>query len=233
MSANWRCSRASIAFRPASNAPSSPGTHSSPLSKVRVNPSAPKTNRIDFEVIMQETAPVPLARDVEASVIPIGTKVTLQKGEQAYITQSLGGSYTVIVNGNMFRIEGKDADALGVTVEAKPVSTGAPVTQEALEKQIWDQLKTCYDPEIPVNIVDLGLIYDCHLSPLSTTSYKVHVKMTLTAPGCGMGPMLAQDVQNKLLGLEGVDDVSVELVWDPPWNQAMMTEAAKLQLGLM
>jgi probable FeS assembly SUF system protein SufT len=183
---------------------------------------------------MQSTEPKTLTRDVEASIIPVGDKVTLQKGEQATITQSLGGSYTVIVNGNMFRIEGKDADALGVEATAKSVSTGAPMTQENLEKEIWNQLRSCYDPEIPVNIVDLGLIYDCHLSPLNgSSSFKADVKMTLTAPGCGMGPMLAQDVQNKLLTLEGVDDVNVELVWDPPWNQGMMTEAAKLQLGLL
>ena len=107
------------------------------------------------------------------------------------------------------------------------------VSQEKLEKEVWNQLRSCYDPEIPVNIVDLGLIYDCHLSSLNPGAFKADVKMTLTAPGCGMGPMLAQDVQNKLLSLEGVDDVSVELVWDPPWNQGMMTEAAKLQLGLL
>src|SRR5216110_1936992 len=177
---------------------------------------------------MHTNESVTLTRDVEASVVPVGTKVTLQKGEQAYLTQSLGGSYTVIVNGNMFRIEGKDADALGLEAAAKPVSTGTTVTQENLEKEIWSQLRTCYDPEIPVNIVDLGLIYDCHLSPLNPGSFKADVKMTLTAPGCGMGPMLAQDVQNKLLSLEGVDDVSVELVWDPPWNQSMLSEAAKL-----
>ena len=182
---------------------------------------------------MNSDDPVILKRDVDAAMIPIGTMVTLQKGETAYITQSLGGAYTVIVNGNMFRLEGKDADALGIQPEAKPVSTGAPVTQEHLEKEIWSQLRSCYDPEIPVNIVDLGLIYDCQLTSLSASSYRVDVKMTLTAPGCGMGPMLAQDVQNRVLGLEGVDDVAVELVWDPPWNQAMMTEAAKLQLGLM
>jgi probable FeS assembly SUF system protein SufT len=182
---------------------------------------------------MNSNEPITLTRDVEAAIIPIGSKVTLQKGEQAHITQSLGGSYTVIVNGNMFRIEGKDADALGLEASAAPVSTGKPVAQEELEKEIWNQLKTCYDPEIPVNVVDLGLIYDCHLNSLAPSSYRVEVKMTLTAPGCGMGPMLAQDVQNKLLGLEGVDDVAVELVWDPPWNQAMMTEAAKLQLGLL
>ncbi len=182
---------------------------------------------------MNSSDPVPIARDVEAALIPAGTKVTLLKGESAYITQSLGGSYTVVVNGNMFRIEGKDADALGLQAEVKPASTGAPVTQEQIEKEIWNQLRSCYDPEIPVNIVDLGLIYDCHVVPVAPSSFRVEVKMTLTAPGCGMGPMLAQDVQNRVLSLEGVQDVSVELVWDPPWNQAMMTEAAKLQLGLL
>jgi probable FeS assembly SUF system protein SufT len=180
-----------------------------------------------------DDGPITLARDVEAAIIPVGERVTLQKGEQARVMQALGGSYTVVVNGNMFRIEGKDADALGIEAAAKPVSTGEPVSQEKLEKEIWNQLRSCYDPEIPVNIVDLGLIYDCHLSSLNAGRFKADVKMTLTAPGCGMGPMLAQDVQNKLLSLEGVDDVSVELVWDPPWNQGMMTEAAKLQLGLL
>ena len=177
-----------------------------------------------------------LVRDVEASIVPIGTKVTLQKGEQAHITQSLGGTYTVIVNGNMFRIESKDADALGLEVTAAPAATAAPsgpLTQEQLEKKVWESLKTCYDPEIPVNIVDLGLIYDCHLTPIGPDNYKAEVKMTLTAPGCGMGPVLAQDVQNKLISLEPIDEANVELVWDPPWNQGMMTEAAKLQLGLL
>lgn len=182
---------------------------------------------------MHSNEPITLTRDVEAAIIPVGSKVTLQKGEQALITQSLGGSYTVIVNGNMFRIEGRDADALNLEPVARPISTGAPITREALEKEIWNQLRSCYDPEIPVNIVDLGLIYDCTLTELGPNRHKVDVKMTLTAPGCGMGPMLAQDVQNKLLGLDSVEDVAVELVWDPPWNQAMMTEAARLQLGLM
>ena len=133
-----------------------------------------------------------LTRDVEAAVVPVGTKVTLQKGEQAHITQSLGGSYTVIVNGNMFRIADKDADALGLEVQAQPAAV-----------------------------------------PAGENNFKADVKMTLTAPGCGMGPTLAQDVQNKLLNLEPIDEANVELVWDPPWNQGMMTEAAKLQLGLM
>jgi probable FeS assembly SUF system protein SufT len=183
---------------------------------------------------MNENNPIALARDVDASIIPVGTKVTLQKGELAQLTQSLGGSYTVIVNGNMFRIEGKDADALGIAVAQNAgQSSSGPVTAEQVEKEVWNQLRTCFDPEIPVNIVDLGLIYDCHLQPLAPDSYKVDVKMTLTAPGCGMGPVLQQDVQNKLLSIEAVDDVAVELVWDPPWNQSMLTEAARLQLGLM
>ena len=182
---------------------------------------------------MNNDAPVTLTRDVEASIIPMGERVTLQQGESAYITQSLGGSYTVVVNGNMFRIEGKDADAIGREPVARPANTGALLAKEDLEKEVWNQLRSCYDPEIPVNIVDLGLVYDCQVTPMGPDSHRVDVKMTLTAPGCGMGPVLAQDVQNKLLGLEAVDDVAVELVWDPPWNQGMMTEAAKLQLGLM
>jgi len=181
------------------------------------------------------TDPVILTRDVEAAVVPVGTKVTLMKGEPAHITQSLGGTYTVIVNGNMFRIEARDADALGleVTTQHVPTTPTGPISQEQLEKQVWESLRMCYDPEIPVNIVDLGLIYDCHLTPLGKDNYKADVKMTLTAPGCGMGPVLAQDVQNKLISLEPIDEANVELVWDPPWNQGMMTEAAKLQLGLL
>jgi probable FeS assembly SUF system protein SufT len=180
---------------------------------------------------------VTLKRDVEASVVPVGTKVTLNAGVEAYITQSLGGTYTVVVNGNMFRIENKDADALGMEVAAKPAPAAAsgPVTPEQLEKEIWNQMRTCYDPEIPVNIVDLGLVYDCKIAPIAGAqdSFRVDVKMTLTAPGCGMGPVLQQDVQNKLMSIEVVDDVNVELVWEPQWNQGMLTEAAKLQLGLM
>jgi probable FeS assembly SUF system protein SufT len=176
---------------------------------------------------------VTLARDVDASVIPIGTKVTLQKGEQANITQSLGGSYTVIVNGNMFRIEGKDADALGIEVSQKKTGAAAgPVTQEAVEKEIWNQLRTCYDPEIPVNVVDLGLIYDCHIEPIAESSYRVGVKMTLTAPGCGMGGVIAGDAQQKILALPGVEEALVEIVWDPPWHHSMISEQGRKILGL-
>jgi len=183
---------------------------------------------------MNSNEPITLTRDVEGTLIPAGTKVTLQKGEQAFITQSLGGTYTVIVKGNMFRIEAKDADALGLEVAAKAVSTRTPSTAEEIEKEAWNQMRTCYDPEIPVNIVDLGLVYDCHVEPLGAPDrYKMGVKITLTAPGCGMGPALRQDVQNKLLSIETVDEATVQVVWDPQWNQGMMSEAAKLQLGLM
>lgn len=184
---------------------------------------------------MTTTDTVQLSRDVEASIVPVGTRVTLREGEEARITQELGGSYTVVVNGNMFRIDGKDADALGKEVQATAIRAGTdqPATPEAVEKHIWEQLKTCYDPEIPVNIVDLGLIYDCVVEPIPDGDFRAKVKMTLTAPGCGMGPVLQQDVQNKLLCIEEIDEAEVELVWDPPWNQGMMTEAAKLQLGLL
>jgi probable FeS assembly SUF system protein SufT len=183
---------------------------------------------------METPSPVQLKRDVEAAVVPVGTRVTLLAGESAHITQSLGGSYTVIVNGNMFRIEGRDADALGIQPVTKQVSSGGQArTRDEVEKLAWETMKTCYDPEIPVNVVDLGLIYDCAVEPLGENSFKVAVKMTLTAPGCGMGPVLQQDAQNKILSLENVDDVTVDLVWDPPWNQSMLTEAARLQLGLM
>ena len=182
---------------------------------------------------------ITLTRDVEAVIVPAGDKVTLAKGERAYLFQSLGDSHTIVVNGNTFRIDGKDTDALGLqqaqkaAAPAPPASSDKPVTQEDLEKQAWDAMRSCYDPEIPVNIVDLGLIYDLTISKLGDNAFQADVKMTLTAPGCGMGPMIAQDVQNRLLSLDAVEEANVELVWDPPWNQAMMSEAAKLQLGLM
>jgi len=189
---------------------------------------------------MANSEPILLKREVEASVIPNGTKVTLYEGQEAFITQSLGGTFTVIVHGNMFRIEGRDADALGLQPPeirglAAASAPAGPVNREQLEKEIWETMKTCYDPEIPVNVVDLGLIYDCNIEPIpdKKDSYRVNVKMTLTAPGCGMGPTLQADVQNKLMGLEGGDEANVELVWEPQWNQGMLTEAAKLQLGLM
>jgi len=183
---------------------------------------------------MNQTEIVTLSRNIEAAIVPAGTKVTLLAGEQAQVTQSLGSSFTVIVNGNMFRIDGCDADALGMEVSAEPTlsNTESSVsTPKELEQQIWASMKTCYDPEIPVNIVDLGLIYDCSITPIDENTNRVEVKMTLTAPGCGMGPALQKDVQDNLLSIPGIRDADVNLVWDPPWNQSMMSEAAKLQLG--
>jgi len=175
---------------------------------------------------------VTFSRDCSATMIPSGTKGKIIKGEHGIITQSLGGSYTVAVNGNLYRIEGTDADAIGKeVVEEKHEVTGNG--QEVDERAVWDAMKTCYDPEIPVNIVDLGLIYSCDFSKSDSGGTLVDVSMTLTAPGCGMGPILAEEVEQKLLGIAGVTEVKVDLVWDPPWGQDMMTEAARLQLGLL
>jgi probable FeS assembly SUF system protein SufT len=184
---------------------------------------------------MNSNEPITLIRDVEGRIVPDGTKATLKKGEQAVITQSLGGNYTVVVNGNMFRLEAKDADALGFEVAAKSTANpGAPGTIEEIEQEAWNQMKTCYDPEIPTNIVDLGLVYDCHFEPLGAPDrYRAQVKMTLTAPGCGMGGVISEEVQNKLLAIEGIDEANVVVVFEPLWNQYMMSEAAQLQLGLM
>lgn len=176
-----------------------------------------------------------LTRDCEAIRIPQGTPVTLSKGARVVITQSLGGSYTVATDmGMLVRIVDRNADALGFEVPATPATAKAEFSGKVDEKQIWDQLKTCYDPEIPVNIVDLGLIYDCAVQPKEDgTGAKVSVKMTLTAPGCGMGPTLAAEAESKLTSIPGVDEAIVELVWDPPWNQSMISEAGQMQLGLI
>jgi probable FeS assembly SUF system protein SufT len=184
---------------------------------------------------MNENTTVTLSRDVEATVVPAGHTVTLQKDQRAHITQSLGGTYTVIVNGNMFRIAQRNADALGFETSARSSENReTPRTQEAVEKEVWNLLRTCYDPEIPVNIVDLGLVYDCTLTFLpADNQYRVQIRMTLTAPGCGMGPVMVQDVREKLFSLDEIIEADVELVFDPPWNQAMISEAAQLQLGIL
>jgi probable FeS assembly SUF system protein SufT len=178
-----------------------------------------------------------LKRNCDAVLIPAGTKVTLQAGEPVTITQALGGTYTVIINGNMARIEAKDADAIGqAPTPADPATTGtsAPASDAAVnEEQVLEQLRTCYDPEIPVNIVDLGLVYDVQISPLPAGGNRVEIKMTLTAPGCGMGPVLQQDAETKVSAIPGVKEAAVFLVWDPPWSRDMLSEPAKLQLGLM
>jgi len=182
---------------------------------------------------MHPNESIALTRDVEASVVPVGTKVTLHAGETAHITQSLGGSYTVIVNGNMFRIDGKDADALGRAVQAAPTrASGEPRTLEQVEAEAWVQMKNCYDPEIPVNIVDLGLVYDLQVSPMDDGRRRVDVKMTLTAQGCGMGPSIAADAKYKLLSLPEVGDAEVEIVWSPQWNPNMISPAGREKLGM-
>ncbi len=182
---------------------------------------------------------VNLTRDVRAAVVPAGEIVTLVKGEPATVTQALGGNYTVVVHGNMFRIDRRDADALGLEVTPDPAGDGAAAGEaeindpEELEQRIWAAMRNCYDPEIPVNLVDLGLIYDCVIDPLPEGGHRVSIKMTLTAPGCGMGNAIAADVESRVREVPGVREVEVALVWDPPWNQEMMSEAAKLQLGFL
>jgi probable FeS assembly SUF system protein SufT len=176
--------------------------------------------------------PVTLERDVPAVIIPIGETVTLREGTPGYITQALGGSFTVYVEGNLFRISGADADALGKE-PVPPPAIPENATDKDIEDVIWSQLKTCYDPEIPVDIVELGLVYRCEVKSLADGQRAVEVDMTLTAPGCGMGEIIVQDAQEKIAVIPTVDDVRVELVFDPPWNQSMMSEEARLQTGLM
>jgi len=176
--------------------------------------------------------PVTLARDVRATIIPAGEEITLRQGTSGFITQALGGSFTVYIEGNLFRIAGGDADALGKEPTPPPAVPDNPSDAD-IEAVIWKQLKTCYDPEIPVNIVDLGLIYRCEVSPLGNGQRSVDVDMTLTAPGCGMGEILVMDAQEKIAVIPTVAGVRVQLVFDPPWNQTMMSDEARLQTGLM
>lgn len=173
---------------------------------------------------------IALSREVEAIQIPSGDKVILPLGTQVLITQSLGGTYTVATEYGLARIPSKDADALGV--REKPKVAADPVEPGDLDGQIWAQLKTVYDPEIPVNIVDLGLVYDCGIER-EEDGVNVLVKMTLTAPGCGMGPTIAADAQSRIMTVEGVKDARVELVWDPPWNQDMISLEGKMKLGMV
>lgn len=179
---------------------------------------------------MNTQGDITLSRDCDAVQIPSGHPLVLPAGMSVVVTQSLGGTFTVATPGGLARIELKDADALGID----PAAGAAKVPVEGtIEQAVWDQLKSVFDPEIPVNIVDLGLVYDCALTKKEDGSTAVNVKMTLTAPGCGMGPTIAADARSKILSLEGIDDAEVELVWDPPWNQAMISEAGKMKLGIL
>jgi len=183
---------------------------------------------------MGENTEFTLSRDCEAIQIPSGEKITLKAGTQGVITQSLGGTYTVATPTGLLRLTGENADALGLDMPAPaPKTATAEPAGELDEKAVWEQLKTCYDPEIPVNIVDLGLVYDCNITRIPGSGAKVNVKMTLTAPGCGMGPAICAEAKSKILALPGVADADVDLVWDPAWNQGMISETGRMQLGLM
>lgn len=173
-----------------------------------------------------------LSREVIGVLIPAGTRVELPEGADATITQALGGSYTVEVQGHLFRIDGKDADALGFQPTGEVVLP-TDASEADVEAAVRQQLQTVYDPEIPINIVELGLVYDCRLEPAADSGWNLHVVMTLTAPGCGMGDVLVNDVKTKVLQVPMVREANVELTFDPPWTQDMMSDSAKLQAGFL
>jgi probable FeS assembly SUF system protein SufT len=183
---------------------------------------------------MHENTEKVLTRDVEAIRIPSGETITLPKDSVVVITQALGGSYTIWTPEGLARIADSNADALGLEAAAKKSDEAQGGPAPAVDPQaVWNELRTCYDPEIPVNIVDLGLVYDCVVEQPENSPATVQVKMTLTAPGCGMGPTIAAEARTKIEGIPGVGEVSVDLVWDPPWNQEMISEAGKMKLGLI
>lgn len=175
--------------------------------------------------------PCTFERDCDVVMIPAGDEVTIPAGTVGYITQALGGSFTVFVDGNLFRVAGVDADAIGKE-PVLPPELPENATEDDVEQLLWEQLKTCYDPEIPVNIVDLGLVYRCEMENNDQGERVVSVSMTLTAPGCGMGDILVDDVRSKLELVPTVSQVDVELTFDPPWNQSMMSEVARLETGM-
>jgi probable FeS assembly SUF system protein SufT len=183
----------------------------------------------------QTDEPIKLTRDCQVVAVPAGNTLMLPQGTEVMITQSLGGSYTLLVPsyGGLFRLSNRDADAIGKETRASEgaASPGSVLTGEALEKEVWQALKTCFDPEIPVNIVDLGLIYDMQISQLSDGS-RIDVKMTLTAQGCGMGGSIAADARNKLLDLAGVVEADVQVVWDPPWTPEKISPEGRSLLGI-
>ena len=175
-----------------------------------------------------------LSRDTEAHQIPSGDRLTLAAGSRVFITQVLGGSYTVMTDLGLVRINGQNADALGEQVQAAPEVRAATATDAAPNPDIiWNQLRQVFDPEIPVNIVDLGLVYSMDIARQDNGGHKVDVAMTLTAPGCGMGPVIAEDAKSKILLVPGVADAEVRITWDPPWNQSMISEEGKMKLGLI
>ncbi|MBS0312929.1 MAG: putative Fe-S cluster assembly protein SufT [Proteobacteria bacterium] len=171
-----------------------------------------------------------IRRPVQVELVPSGTPVELELGMIGQITQALGGNYTLVIDGQMVRLKGSDADAIGK--EPPPVEAAASDDDADLKTRVWRTLATCYDPEIPVDIVELGLIYALHIETLADGRHDIDVQMTLTAPGCGMGDVIANEVADKLRALDGVADVRVDVVFDPPWDRSRMSEAARLTLGL-
>ncbi len=180
----------------------------------------------------QTSQPCQFERDCAVVMIPSGHEVTMPVGTVGYITQALGGSFTVFVDGNLFRVAGIDADAIGKE-PVQPPSLPEGATTNDVEKLIWEQIRTCYDPEIPVNIVELGLIYNVEMETDDTGARSVFVLMTLTAPGCGMGDILVEDVRSKISLIPTISEVRVELTFDPPWNHQMMSDVARLETGMM
>ncbi|MDN5924784.1 MAG: putative Fe-S cluster assembly protein SufT [Xanthomonadales bacterium] len=176
--------------------------------------------------------PFTLQRDCAAVLVPAGDAVTLPAGQIGYITQALGGSFTAYVDGNLFRIAGQDADALGKDPPA-PITLAEDAGDEDVEKLVWNQLRSVFDPEIPINVVELGLVYDVSVEHQADGTRQVYVKLTLTAPGCGMGDILVDDARDKIEMIPTVNDVDVDLVFDPPWNYSMMSDAAKLETGML
>lgn len=179
----------------------------------------------------RERDTVQLCRPVQVERIPDGTPVELAEGAWGQITQALGSSFTLVVDGQLVRLKGGDADAIGREVPAAP-AVPAEVNLEDVRGLVWQTLKTCYDPEIPVDIVELGLVYVCDVIPVDDEQVRVSIKMSLTAPGCGMGEILAEEVADKVLALPRVAEVNVDFVFDPPWDRSRMSEAALLTLGL-
>jgi probable FeS assembly SUF system protein SufT len=198
----------------------------------RKNSSLAVRGELVLNPVMHEE--IKLTREVNAIQIPSGDALTLPAGTAVFITQRLGGTFTVATSQGLARISSQDADALGVDpeLEAQKQAEVIRLKDAPLEEQVWSQLKAVYDPEIPVDIVNLGLVYDCIIEEEDGKKV-VAVKMTLTAPGCGMGPVIAADAQAKIMSIDGIDDARVELVWDPAWNQEMITEEGKMKLGMI
>ena len=178
-----------------------------------------------------QNEPVTFVRDCPAVLIPAGERVTLPAGSTGFMTQALGGSFTIYIEGNLFRIAGSDGDAIGKEPLASP-DVPEDATEADIESAVWQQLRTCYDPEIPINIVELGLVYECKIERAPSGNRVAKVRMTLTAPGCGMGPVIAEDARQKIAALPTVEQAKVHIVWDPQWTPQMISETGRKALGL-